>query len=136
MSLWNWAANGTIVHPRIVHEGIWSSGRMILTGENRKARRKTYSITILATTKPTWTALEADPRLRGKKSATSLFSYGTAKLLITPQSSSRRKVITLLHARCKVMLSLCLNTTPRMLVKLAEVKIHTFVALTLHGNEW
>jgi hypothetical protein len=64
--------------PQIIQEWIQNNGRMILTGENRRTRRKTCpSVTL-----PTWTDLGANPGLRGEKPATNRLSYGTAVAFI------------------------------------------------------
>jgi hypothetical protein len=51
---------------------------MILTGETRRTRRKTYPSATLPVTNPTWTVPEANPGFRGKAQATNRLSYGTA----------------------------------------------------------
>jgi hypothetical protein len=61
---------GPLSIPRMIHEWIWSSGGMILTGEKRRTRRKTCPSAILFTTNPTWTVLGATPVLRVEKPAT------------------------------------------------------------------
>jgi hypothetical protein len=43
-----------------------SDGGMILTGENRRTRRKTCPSATLSTTKPKWVDLGGNPGLRGK----------------------------------------------------------------------
>jgi hypothetical protein len=52
----------SILH--MIHEWIWSSGGMILTGENRRTRKKTCPSATLSTTNPTRTNLGAKPSLR------------------------------------------------------------------------
>jgi hypothetical protein len=52
----------------------------ILTGENRRTRRKTCPSATLSTTNPTWIDPGANPGLRGKIPATSDLSHGTARL--------------------------------------------------------
>jgi hypothetical protein len=47
----------------MTYEWIWSSRGMILTGENRRTRRKTCPSATLSTTNSTWTALGANPGL-------------------------------------------------------------------------
>jgi hypothetical protein len=73
--LWNWAANGPIVR-----EWIWSSGGIILTGENRRTRRRTCPSATLCTTNSTWTVLSANPGLRGEKPATNRLSYAITRV--------------------------------------------------------
>jgi hypothetical protein len=75
------AANGPIVHPQMIslHEWIWSSGGMILTGENRRSRRKTCPSATLSTTNPTWTVLGTNP---GLNPATNSLWYGSALIEI------------------------------------------------------
>jgi hypothetical protein len=53
-------------------------GGMILTGENRITRSKTYPIATLFTTNPTWTDPGAIPGLRGERPAANRLSHGTA----------------------------------------------------------
>jgi hypothetical protein len=53
---------------------------MILTGENRRTRRKTCPCATLSTTNPTWTDLVANPGHGGKKPETNRLSYGTAPM--------------------------------------------------------
>jgi hypothetical protein len=55
-----------------------SDGGMILTGENRRTRRKTCPSATLSTTNPTWTDLGANPGLRGEGPVTNDLSHGTA----------------------------------------------------------
>jgi hypothetical protein len=66
MSSWKWAANDPLSIPQMIHEWLWSSSGMILTGENRRTRRKTWSSASLSATNPKWTALGANPGLRGE----------------------------------------------------------------------
>jgi hypothetical protein len=67
--------------PQMIHEWIWSSGGMILTGENRRTRRKTCPSVTLSTTNLTWAALGANMGLRREKPATNRLSHGPALLL-------------------------------------------------------
>jgi len=55
-----------------------SDGGMILTGENRRTRRKTCPSATLSTTNPTWIDPGANPGLRGERPATNDLSHGTA----------------------------------------------------------
>jgi hypothetical protein len=55
-----------------------SDGGMILTAENRRARRKTCPSATLSTTNPTRIDLGANPGLRGERPATNDLSHGTA----------------------------------------------------------
>jgi hypothetical protein len=71
------ATNGPIVLPS---DYIWvwgSGGMMILTGENRRTRRKTCPSATLSTTNPTWFDPAANPGLRGERPATNRLSHGT-----------------------------------------------------------
>jgi hypothetical protein len=52
-----------------------SDGGMILTGENRRTRRKTCPSGPLSTTNPTW----IDPGHRGERPATNRLNHGTAR---------------------------------------------------------
>jgi hypothetical protein len=69
--------------PQMIHEWIWSSGGMILTGENRKNGRKTCPNATLSIINPTGTDLVASPGLRGEKPATNRLSYGAAVFHVT-----------------------------------------------------
>jgi hypothetical protein len=53
-----------------------SDGGMILTGENRRTRRKTCPSATLSTTNPTWIDPGANPVLRGERPATNDLSHG------------------------------------------------------------
>jgi hypothetical protein len=58
---------------------VWESdGGMILTGENRRTRRKTCPSATLSTTNPTCIDPGANPGLRGERPATNDLSHGTA----------------------------------------------------------
>jgi hypothetical protein len=57
------AANGPIVRPNLIREGIWSSGE-IMTGEDRRTQRNFCPSSTLSTTNPTESALAANPDLR------------------------------------------------------------------------
>jgi hypothetical protein len=57
-----------------------SDGGMILTGENRRTRRKTCPSATMSTTNPTWIDPGVNTRLRGERPATNDLRYGTAKL--------------------------------------------------------
>jgi hypothetical protein len=50
----------------------------IVTGENRRTRRKTCPSATLSTTNPTWIDQDANPGLRGERPATNDLSHGTA----------------------------------------------------------
>jgi hypothetical protein len=54
-----------------------SDGAMILTGENRRTRRKTCSGATLSTTNPTWIEPGANPGLRSERPATNDLSHDT-----------------------------------------------------------
>jgi hypothetical protein len=53
---------GPLSIPQMTHEWIWSSGGMILTGENRRTRRKSCPGATLCITNPTWTDLAVRSR--------------------------------------------------------------------------
>jgi hypothetical protein len=53
----------------------------ILTAENRRTRRKTYSSVTLSTTNPTWIDPGVNPGLHGEGPVTNDLSHGTAHLL-------------------------------------------------------
>jgi hypothetical protein len=58
--------------PQIIYDRIWSSGGMILTGENRRTRRKTCPSTTLFTTNPTW-ARTPVPAVRSRRLTNSCY---------------------------------------------------------------
>jgi hypothetical protein len=60
-----------------------SHGGMILTGENRRTRRKTCPSATFSTTNPTWTSQGANPGLCGEMLATNCLSHDTAYSNIT-----------------------------------------------------
>jgi hypothetical protein len=55
-----------------------SDGGMILTGENRRTRRKTCPSATLSTTNPTWIDPGTNSGLRCERTATNDLSHGTA----------------------------------------------------------
>jgi hypothetical protein len=57
-------------------------GGMILTGENRRTRRKTCPSATLSTTNPTWIDPGANPGLRSERPATNHLNHDTANLHI------------------------------------------------------
>jgi hypothetical protein len=61
---------GSLSSFQMIHEWIWSSGGMILTGENWRTWRKTFPSATLSTTNPTWTVLGVNPGLQCEKPAT------------------------------------------------------------------
>jgi hypothetical protein len=65
MSLGTGSLTAPLSIPQMIHEWIWSSGEMILTGENRRTRRKTCPSATLSTINPTWTDLWANSGLHG-----------------------------------------------------------------------
>jgi hypothetical protein len=62
---------------QMIQEWIWSSGGMILTGENRRTWRKSCPSATLSTTNRTWTDLGENSVLHSKKPETNRLSYGT-----------------------------------------------------------
>jgi hypothetical protein len=56
-----------------------SDGGIILTGKNRRTRRKTCPSATLSTTNPTCTDPDANPGLRGERPATNELSHDTAR---------------------------------------------------------
>jgi hypothetical protein len=69
---------GPLSSSQMMHEWIWSSREIILTGRNRRTRRKSCPSVTLSTN-PTWIVLDANPGLRGGKPATNRLSCGTAR---------------------------------------------------------
>jgi hypothetical protein len=65
---------GLLFIAQVMYEHGESHGGMILTGENRRTRRKTCSSATLSATNPTWT----NAGLRGEKSAATRLSHVTA----------------------------------------------------------
>jgi hypothetical protein len=63
-----------------------SDGEMILTGENRRTRRKTYPSAALSTTNPTWIDPVTNPGLRGERPATNDLSHSTTHQSVTSQN--------------------------------------------------
>jgi hypothetical protein len=61
-----------------------SDGGMILTGKNRKTRRKTCLSATLSTTNPTRIDPGGNPGLRGERPATNDLSHGTATGGVAP----------------------------------------------------
>jgi hypothetical protein len=55
----------------------------ILTGENRRTRRKTCPSVTLSTTNPTWIDPGANPSVRSQRPATNDRSHGTAYCIVT-----------------------------------------------------
>jgi hypothetical protein len=60
---------GLLFIPQIIYEYA-ETREMILTGENRRTRRKPCLIATLSTTNATWTDRGVTPGLRGEKPAT------------------------------------------------------------------
>jgi hypothetical protein len=71
MSLWNWDQSDSLPIPKMICERIWNSDRMIVTGENRRTRRKNYPSASLSTTYSIWTDMNAKPCLRGESQCSS-----------------------------------------------------------------
>jgi hypothetical protein len=65
---------------------------MMLTGEDRRTRRKTCPNTTLSTTNPTWIDPGANPGLRGERPATNRLSHGTLTLGLAAVISALRHV--------------------------------------------
>jgi hypothetical protein len=64
--------------------GMENDGGMILTGENRRTRRKTCPSATLTTRNPTWIDRGAYPGLCCERPATNRLSHGTACLNALP----------------------------------------------------
>jgi hypothetical protein len=58
-----------------------SDGGMILTGKNRRTRRKTCPSATLSTINPTWSDPAANPELRCERPATDDLNHGMALFL-------------------------------------------------------
>jgi hypothetical protein len=58
-----------------------SDGGMILTGENRRTRRKTCPSVTLSTINTTWIDLDANPGLRDERPATNDLNHGKGPAL-------------------------------------------------------
>jgi hypothetical protein len=79
----NAATNRLIVHPPA---DIYEYGEpwwMILTGKNRRTRRKACPSTTLSTTNTTWTDRGANPRFRNERPATNRLNNDTACLCLS-----------------------------------------------------
>jgi hypothetical protein len=73
---------------------------MILIEENRRTRIKMCPSATLSTTNPTWTDLDANPGLRGKKPATNRLSYGMADINLVKAANGKGKSFHLLIDEC------------------------------------
>jgi hypothetical protein len=60
-----------------------SDGGMIVTGENRRTRRKSSPSATLPTTNPAWIDPGANPVLRGERPATNDLSHGPFHILLS-----------------------------------------------------
>jgi hypothetical protein len=56
-----------------------NDGGMILTGENRRIRRKTFSSATFSTTNLTWIDEGANPGISGDRPANNCLGHGTAQ---------------------------------------------------------
>jgi hypothetical protein len=83
-----------------------NTGGMILTGKNRRPRRKTYPSATLLTTNPTWIDPGANLGLRGERQATNHLRHGMAPE--QGKSSDRTATFTLWigvpHICCRLYL--------------------------------
>jgi hypothetical protein len=75
LRLWTAATKGHIVHPPY-DMSTENDGGMILTGENRRTRRKTCPSATLSTTNPTWYDQGVNPGLRDERPVTNCLSHG------------------------------------------------------------
>jgi hypothetical protein len=62
---------------------------MMLAGENRRTRRKTYPSVTLSTTNPTWIDPGANPGLLSERPTTNCLSRGTALDQLTAPMASQ-----------------------------------------------
>jgi hypothetical protein len=68
----------------------------ILTGKNRRTRRKTYPSNTLSPKNPTWIDSSANPGLRSERPATNRLSHGTASMCVVSVNGSERfRILTL-----------------------------------------
>jgi hypothetical protein len=74
---------GPLSIPHMIHEWIWGKGGMILTGKNRRSRRKTYPGVTFSTTNPTWTALGTNPAQRDEKPTTNRLTMARPGVILT-----------------------------------------------------
>jgi hypothetical protein len=87
------AANGSLSISQTIHGRMWSSGGMILTGENQMSRREMSPSASLWTVNSVWTALEANMGLRGKKLTTNgLMLYCISRKRMLPNSTYRNSI--------------------------------------------
>jgi hypothetical protein len=77
LHLWTAATSGHIGHP-LNDMSFESDGGMILTGENRRTRRKTCPSVTLSTTNPTWIDPGTNPGFCGDRPATNDLNHGMA----------------------------------------------------------
>jgi hypothetical protein len=70
-----------------------SDGGMILTGENRRTRRKTCTSATLSTTNPTWIDPGANPGLCGETPSTNDLNHGTANQALTSADEGDTRII-------------------------------------------
>jgi len=76
--LWTPSTNGPVVHPKMMYEYGEPRWNDVLTGENRRTRRKPSRSSTFSTTNPTWIDTDANPGFRGARPVTNDLSHGTA----------------------------------------------------------
>jgi hypothetical protein len=77
-----------------------SDGGMILTGKNRRTRRKTCPSATLSTTNPTWIYPGANPGLRGERSTTNDLIHGTAHTWPLKEDERLKSLPIFMSVRC------------------------------------
>jgi hypothetical protein len=95
-----------------------SDGGMILTGENRRTRRKTCPSATLSATNPTWIDPGVNPGLRGERPATNDLNHGTVV-----------RMIIFFHECTKFLLKL----SPEIFIK---ASVEVFVPVAAHAFFW
>jgi hypothetical protein len=108
LRLWTAVTTGHIVRPPD-HMSLESDDGIILTGRNRRTRRKTCPSATLSTTNPTWIDPGANPGLPGERPETNRLKNGTAQSSM--KMTHKPLSITICSAENKMCLFplLCVN---------------------------
>jgi hypothetical protein len=91
-----------------------NDGGMILTGENRRTRRKTCPSATLSTTNPIWIDPGTNPGLHGERPASNRLNHGTAYTLYT--------VCVFVCVRVRVRVRVCVKDRIRFLCSRARAQ--------------
>jgi hypothetical protein len=71
-----WLVTGLLSDIHMIHERIWGNTGMILIGENCRAQRKPFSVSLKSTTDPAWANLGVNPGLHSEKPVLLLLFMG------------------------------------------------------------